>query len=196
MKRQLASTAMLLEQETGQGDVKEQGDPRSKMQNWLASLMRRRGRADFRRKQEEKEQVERFKWRKPVQMGQKEEKQEVESRRMRFEEVVAEVVRVEQAVEVFPDDFEDDPEPKEDPSMTNTSIFNLSSFHCSFTSLDSSYQQFKSSLKHKLRSKPSASSTKLEEESYHSFETVDANLDLMLTRNFGTAWLCSPRRGA
>ncbi len=116
-----------------------------------------------------------------------------------FEEGVAEIVSVQEAEEVFPDDFEDDePEEVKDDSGINLSAFNLSTvFHSSFTSIDSSYQNFKTSLRQKIKEKLPASSTKVEdvEETYESFDVVDGNIDLLLTKNYARSMLRRLSRG-
>ena len=65
-----------------------------------------------------------------------------------FEEGVAEIVSVQEAEEVFPDDFEDtEPEEVKDVSGINMSAFNLSTvFHSSFTSIDSTLSLVESTL--------------------------------------------------
>merc|ERR1719222_1879242 len=131
----------------------------------------------------------RFRWRKKVVpgAGQRLEKviEEVKrSTRDSFEEEVAEVFTVQEAEEVFPDDFEDhllfdNNDTKRDESDVNNSAFNITNFcSSSFTSIDSSYQHFKRNLRQSLR--PSSSmkmkEAEEEEETYESFEAVDGLL--------------------
>ena len=142
----------------------------------------------------------RFRWRKkvvPGGAGQRLEKvlEEVKrSTRDSFEEEVAEVFTVQEAEEVFPDDFEDhllldDNDTKRDESDVNNSAFNITTFcSSSFTSIDSSYQHFKKNLRQSLR--PSSSMKMKEaEETYESFETIDGNVKQLLTKNYGKSRL-------
>ena len=143
---------------------------------------------------------ERFRWRRkvvPGGAGQRLEKvlKEVKrSTRDSFEEEVAEVFTVQEAEEVFPDDFEDhqlldNNETKRDESDVSNSAFNITTFcSSSFTSIDSSYQHFKKNLRQSLR--PSSSMKMKEaEETYESFETIDGNVKQLLTKNYGKSRL-------
>ena len=144
----------------------------------------------------------RFRWRKRVVTGggQRLEKvmEEVKrSPRDSFEEEVAEVFTVQEAEEVFPDDFEDhlldNNDTKRDESDINNSAFNITTFcSSSFTSIDSSYQHFKRNLRQSLR--PSSSlrmkeEVEEQEETYESFEAVDGNVEQLLTKNYGRSRL-------
>ena len=153
----------------------------------------------------------RFRWRKKVVHGgggQRLEKVMEEVRRSSrdsFEEEVAEVFTVQEAEEVFPDDFEEDhlllvennnDTKRQDESdiINNSASFNITTFcSSSFTSIDSSYQHFKRNLRQSLR--PSSSmkmkeeEEEEEEETYESFEAVDGNLEQLLTKNYGRSRL-------
>ena len=146
---------------------------------------------------------ERFRWRRkvvPGGAGQRLEKvmEEVKrSTRDSFEEEVAEVFTVQEAEEVFPDDFEDhllldNNDTKRDESDVNNSAFNITTFcSSSFTSIDSSYQHFKKNLRQSLRPSSSMKMKEAEEgeETYESFDAVDGNVEQLLTKNYGRSRL-------
>ena len=152
---------------------------------------------------------ERFRWRRKVVPGgargaggggQRLEKvmEEVKrSARDSFEEEVAEVFTVQEAEEVFPDDFEDhllldNNDTKRDESDVNNSAFNITTFcSSSFTSIDSSYQHFKKNLRQSLRPSSSMKMKEAEEgeETYESFDAVDGNVEQLLTKNYGRSRL-------
>ena len=144
----------------------------------------------------------RFRWRKKVVHGGSQRLEKVmeevkRSTKDSFEEEVAEVFTVQEAEEVFPDDFEDhllvdNNDTKRDESDINNSAFNITTFcSSSFTSIDSSYQHFKRNLRQSLR--PSSSmkmkEAEEEEETYESFEAVDGNVEQLLTKNYGRSRL-------
>ena len=212
MRRRLLSSGVLLEEEVERERREEErrsrkeAEGKSRVRSWLRKLLPYRGEDLEQLGGREEEGRQSFRWRRKVQLGQKlqEAPRREEGRPSRtFEEGVAEVISVHEAEEVFADDFEDSfivddtTVNMSERSINNTSGFNISGFnissrmHCSFTSIDSSYQNFKSSLKSVF--KAPASSSKLEEnETYESFDAVDGNIDQVLTKNFARSRLRGP----
>merc|ERR1719228_2601743 len=120
------------------------------MKAWLVKILSKYGNKyskeeAFEEEEEEKEILQKFLWKKKVKLGKKIKKVENEKvslTRSSFEVSIAEIVNVDKAEEVFADEFEEEYNNK---VKDDVSGFNLSGFHSSFTSIDLSYQHFKSS---------------------------------------------------